>query len=198
MFSLRSLLSAHSPLKNAMMPPFSHAVANLAPRHLVSSLQVLSSRLQLVTSAFHTSAPLEEKVAKNRHKKLHKSQYGGGDNGGVDYGARVMWDHKTGPHKKVRPNKNPLGPGIPYAKGVVIRPVIKKPKKPNSANRKCVLIRLHNGKEITSYIPGEGHTLQEHNVVLVYPRNLKDVPGVKTRCVRGKYDLPHVVKKSQS
>lgn len=144
---------------------------------------------------FHTSPCCQEKKSKNRHSKLHKSLYGGGDNGGIDYGAPIMAQFLNGPHKKVRPNKNPLGEDVPFAKGIVIRPVIKKPKKPNSANRKCVLVRLSSGKEVTSYVPGIGHNLQEHNVVLIRPGNLQDVPGVKTKCVRGKYDLPHVVKK---
>ena len=61
---------------------------------------------------------------------------------------------------------------------------------------KCVRVKLSSGKELTAYVPGEGHNLQEHNVVLVRVGNLRDVPGVKTKCVRGKYDLPHVVKKT--
>lgn len=79
-------------------------------------------------------------------------------------------------------------------RGVVLRTLVKKPKKPNSANRKCVLVRLSNGKEMTAYVPGEGHNLQEHNVVLVRPGRTKDVPGLRLKCVRGKYDLPHVMK----
>ena len=59
----------------------------------------------------------------------------------------------------------------------------------------CVLVRLSNGRELTSYVPGEGHNLQEHNVVLIRVGRLQDVPGVKTKCVRGKFDLAHVVKK---
>nr|ACO10303.1 40S ribosomal protein S12, mitochondrial precursor [Caligus rogercresseyi] len=102
--------------------------------------------------------------------------------------------HDKGVHIKKRPSKNPLGYNIPFLKGVVLRTVIRKPKKPNSANRKCVLVRLSNGKEATAYVPGEGHNLQEHNVVLVRVGNLQDVPGVKLKCVRGKFDLPHVVK----
>ena len=109
----------------------------------------------------------------------------------------------------------PLGPNVPFAKGVVLRTVVKKPKKPNSANRKCVVVRLSNGKELTAYVPGIGHNLQvlqinmigdespldnnlpqEHNVVLIRCGNLQDTPNVSTKCVRGKYDLPHVVKKS--
>ena len=134
-------------------------------------------------------------LEQKKKQKLHHSMYGGGDNGGLDYGFEVMDEHRKGPHKKTRPIRNPLGFGVPFAKGVVIKTVIKKPKKPNSANRKCVLVRLSSGRELTSYVPGEGHNLQEHNVVLIRSGRLKDVPGVKTRCVRGKHDLGHVVKK---
>nr|CAG4645995.1 EOG090X0NTZ [Lynceus sp. MCZ IZ 141354] len=108
--------------------------------------------------------------------------------------ASLYEQHLRGPHIKVRPSKNPLD-GVPFRKGVILRTVIKKPKKPNSANRKCVIVRLSNGKEMVAYVPGEGHNLQEHNVVLVRVGRLQDVPGVKLKCVRGVYDLPHVVKK---
>ena len=94
-----------------------------------------------------------------------------------------------------RPNKNILGFAVGRAKAIVIKPVIKKPKKPNSANRKCVLVRLPSGKEAIAYVPGEGHNLQEHNIVMVRVGRLQDVPGVKLRCIRGVYDLGHVVKK---
>ena len=62
--------------------------------------------------------------------------------------------------RKRIPRPNPLGPNVPFAKAVVLRPVVKKPKKPNSANRKCVVVRLSNGKELTAYVPGIGHNLQ--------------------------------------
>ena len=109
--------------------------------------------------------------------------------------ASLINMHKSGPHPKKR--KKPMGilEGNPQLRGVVLKPVIKKPKKPNSANRKCVLVRLTNGKESVAYIPGEGHNLQEHNIVLVEGGRLQDVPGVKLVCVRGKYDLAHVKKK---
>lgn len=84
----------------------------------------------------------------------------------------------------------------PQMKGVVLRTLIKKPKKPNSANRKCVRVRLSNGKEAIAYVPGEGHNLQEHNVVLVRFGRVKDVPGLRLKVIRGKYDCAHVVKKS--
>jgi len=129
--------------------------------------------------------------------KLNKKLYGGGDNGGLDYGFQVMDWHRKGPHVRKRiPRPNPLGANVPFAKAVVLRPVVKKPKKPNSANRKCVVVRLSNGKELTAYVPGIGHNLQEHNVVLIRCGRLQDVPNVSTKCIRGKYDLPHVVKKS--
>ncbi|OQR68925.1 30S ribosomal protein S12-like [Tropilaelaps mercedesae] len=86
----------------------------------------------------------------------------------------------------------------PFMKGVVIKTIIKKPKKPNSANRKCVLVRLSNGKEATAFVPGVGHNLQEHSIVLVYKARTKDVPGLKLKVVRGKYDCAHVIRKPQS
>nr|CAI5849754.1 unnamed protein product [Callosobruchus analis] len=100
--------------------------------------------------------------------------------------------HRTGPHIKPRRPKRPLD-GNPFMKGVVLRTLIKKPKKPNSANRKCVLVRLSNGKEMVAYIPGIGHNLQEHSIVLCRVGRVQDCPGVKLKCVRGKYDLGHVI-----
>ena len=103
--------------------------------------------------------------------------------------------HLQGPVIKKRPCKNPLGKAVSMIKAVVIRPVIKKPKKPNSANRKCVLVRIpKDGREMVAFVPGEGHNLQEHSVVMIRPGRLKDCPGVKVRCIRGCYDLAHVVK----
>lgn len=84
--------------------------------------------------------------------------------------------------------------GNPQLKGVILQVFTRKPKKPNSAQRKCCRVRLSNGKEVTAYIPGEGHTLQEHNVVLVEGGRTQDLPGVKVTVVRGKYDCTHPVK----
>ncbi|XP_065159258.1 small ribosomal subunit protein uS12m [Atheta coriaria] len=106
--------------------------------------------------------------------------------------ASLYQMHRRGPHFKTRKPRQPLD-GRPFMKGVVLKTLIKKPKKPNSANRKCVLVRLSNGKEMVSYIPGIGHNLQEHNIVLCRVGRLKDCPGVKLKCVRGKYDLSHVI-----
>lgn len=103
--------------------------------------------------------------------------------------------HLQGAVVRRQNRKNPLGRGINMIKAVVIRPVIKKPKKPNSANRKCVLVRIpKDGREMVAFIPGEGHNLQEHSIVMIQPGKLRDCPGVKVRCVRGCYDLPHVAK----
>ncbi|KAK6316887.1 hypothetical protein J4Q44_G00122870 [Coregonus suidteri] len=87
---------------------------------------------------------------------------------------------------------------IPMLKAVILKTMIRKPKKPNSANRKCARVRLSNGKEAVVFIPGEGHNLQEHNVVLVQGGRTQDLPGVKLTVVRGKYDCAHVVKKKNN
>jgi len=97
--------------------------------------------------------------------------------------------------KPRRPERlSPIG-HAPHLKGVVLKTLIKKPKKPNSANRKCALVRLSNGKECVASIPGEGHNLQEHSTVLVEARRSKDLIGVHVRVVRGKYDCAPVKKK---
>ncbi|XP_046383950.1 40S ribosomal protein S12, mitochondrial isoform X2 [Ischnura elegans] len=108
--------------------------------------------------------------------------------------ASLAQMHRTGPHIKKRPPRKPLD-GRPFAKGVVLKTLIRKPKKPNSANRKCVLVRLSGGKEMVAYVPGIGHNLQEHNIVLCRVGRCQDLIGVKIKCVRGKYDLAHVIKK---
>uniref|UniRef100_A0A8C5QTM7 Small ribosomal subunit protein uS12m n=1 Tax=Leptobrachium leishanense TaxID=445787 RepID=A0A8C5QTM7_9ANUR len=99
---------------------------------------------------------------------------------------------------KPKPKPHKLGPtyGCPQLKGVVLKTMIRKPKKPNSANRKCARVRLSNGKEVVCFIPGEGHNLQEHNIVLVEGGRTQDLPGVKLKVVRGKYDCAHVKKKT--
>ncbi|CAG9762406.1 unnamed protein product [Ceutorhynchus assimilis] len=106
--------------------------------------------------------------------------------------ATLAQMHRTGPHRKFNVKKRAID-GQPFMKGVVLKTLIKKPKKPNSANRKCVLVRLSNGKEMVAYIPGIGHNLQEHNIVLCRMGRVQDCPGVKLKCVRGKYDLGHVI-----
>lgn len=86
----------------------------------------------------------------------------------------------------------------PQKRGVCIRVQTITPKKPNSALRKVARVRLTNGIEVTSYIPGEGHNLQEHSVVLIRGGRVKDLPGVRYHIVRGKLDTQGVVGRNQS
>ena len=85
-------------------------------------------------------------------------------------------------------NRTTRGPGCPQRRGVCVQVKTVTPKKPNSALRKVARVRLTNGIEVTAYIPGEGHTLQEHAVVLIRGGRVKDLPGVRYHVVRGKLD----------
>lgn len=85
----------------------------------------------------------------------------------------------------------------PFKRGVCTRVTTTTPKKPNSALRKVARVRLTNGMEITAYIPGEGHNLQEHSVVLVRGGRVKDLPGVRYHIVRGVLDTTGVEKRKQ-
>jgi small subunit ribosomal protein S12 len=91
--------------------------------------------------------------------------------------------------KKKRSQKVPALQQCPQKKGVCLKILIRTPKKPNSALRKLAIIRLSNKKRIYGYIPGEGHNLQEHSVVLVRGGRVKDLPGIKYKIVRGVYDF---------
>lgn len=86
----------------------------------------------------------------------------------------------------------------PQVRGVCVRVFTTTPKKPNSALRKVARVKLSNGNEITAYIPGEGHNLQEHSVVLVRGGRVKDLPGVKYHIVRGALDSAGVENRKQS
>ena len=94
--------------------------------------------------------------------------------------------------------KSPALTSCPQRRGVCVRVYTTTPKKPNSALRKVARVRLTNGYEITSYIPGEGHNLQEHSVVLVRGGRVKDLPGVRYHIVRGSLDTTGVEKRKQS
>ena len=87
---------------------------------------------------------------------------------------------------------SPALAGCPQKRGVCTRVYTSTPKKPNSALRKIARVRLTNGMEVTSYIPGEGHNLQEHSVVLVRGGRVKDLPGVRYKVVRGTLDAAGV------
>jgi small subunit ribosomal protein S12 len=86
----------------------------------------------------------------------------------------------------------------PFKRGVVLQVRTMTPKKPNSALRKVARVRLSNGREVTSYIPGEGHNLAEHNIVLVRGGKVKDLPGIKYTLVRGVYDTAGVEERTTS
>ncbi len=88
--------------------------------------------------------------------------------------------------------------GSPQVKGVCVRVFTQTPKKPNSALRKVARVKLSNGMEVTAYIPGEGHSLQEHSVVLVEGRRVPDLPGVKFHIVRGALDCAGVENRKQA
>ena len=94
-------------------------------------------------------------------------------------------------------NRTTRGPGCPQRRGVCIQVKTMTPKKPNSALRKVARVRLTNGLEVTAYIPGEGHTLQEHSVVLVRGGRVKDLPGVRYHVVRGTLDATGVANRKR-
>ncbi len=99
---------------------------------------------------------------------------------------------RLGRSEKPKKSKSPALQGCPQRKGVCIRVYTTTPKKPNSAIRKVARVRLTNGVEVTAYIPGEGHNLQEHSVVLVRGGRVKDLPGVRYHIVRGAIDASGV------
>jgi len=92
----------------------------------------------------------------------------------------------------VRNKAKILKRGAPFKRGICIKVTTMTPKKPNSALRKIARVRLTNGMEVTAYIPGEGHNLQEHSVVLLRGGRVKDLPGVRYHIVRGKIDTAGV------
>ncbi len=95
-------------------------------------------------------------------------------------------------------SKAPALQGNPQKRGVCVRVYTVTPKKPNSALRKVARVRLSNGIEVTCYIPGEGHNLQEHSIVLVRGGRVKDLPGVRYKIVRGALDTAGVANRRQS
>lgn len=94
--------------------------------------------------------------------------------------------------------KRELKKGAPFKQGVCLKVTTATPKKPNSALRKIARVRLSNGMEVTAYIPGMGHNLQEHSIVLLKGGRTKDLAGVRYKVVRGVYDTQGVEKRKQS
>jgi small subunit ribosomal protein S12 len=95
---------------------------------------------------------------------------------------------RLGRKKVKRKSKSPALKGCPQRRGVCVRVMTVTPKKPNSALRKVARVRLTTGIEVTAYIPGEGHNLQEHNTVLIRGGRVKDLPGVRYHIIRGTLD----------
>lgn len=95
-------------------------------------------------------------------------------------------------------SKSPALKSAPQARGVCVRVFTTTPKKPNSALRKVARVKLANGLEVTAYIPGEGHNLQEHSVVLVRGGRVPDLPGVKYHIIRGALDTAGVENRKQA
>ena len=94
--------------------------------------------------------------------------------------------------RKAEKSKVPALEGCPQKRGVCTRVFTTTPKKPNSALRKVARVRLVNGIEVTAYIPGEGHNLQEHSIVLIRGGRVRDLPGVRYKIIRGAYDCAAV------
>lgn len=104
---------------------------------------------------------------------------------------------RQGRKKIVKKTNTPALKGSPQKRGVCVRVYTTTPKKPNSALRKVARVRLTNGLEVTSYIPGIGHNLQEHSVVLIRGGRVKDLPGVRYHIVRGTLDTLGVSNRRQ-
>ena len=105
---------------------------------------------------------------------------------------------RKGRETLVEKGKSPALDSCPQRRGVCVRVYTTTPKKPNSALRKVARVRLSSGIEVTAYIPGEGHNLQEHSIVLVRGGRVKDLPGVRYRIVRGALDTQGVRGRQQA
>lgn len=115
----------------------------------------------------------------------------------------IKYGRKTGARKSKAPalqftldtikrKRTVLSSGSPFKRGVCVKVTTTTPKKPNSALRKIARVRLSNGSEVTAYIPGVGHNLQEHSIVMIRGGRVKDLPGVRYHIVRGVYDTQGV------
>ena len=99
---------------------------------------------------------------------------------------------------KLKRIKTPALEGCPQKRGICMKLVLRAPKKPNSALRKLVKLKLSNKKKVYAYIPGEGHSLQQYSTVLMRGGRVQDLPGVKYRLIRGKLDLRGLQKRKTS
>jgi small subunit ribosomal protein S12 len=116
----------------------------------------------------------------------------------VSYMPTIQQLVRQGRSSKVTKSKTPALKGSPQRRGVCTRVYTTTPKKPNSALRKVARVRLNSGIEVTAYIPGEGHNLQEHSIVLVRGGRVRDLPGVRYKIIRGALDAVGVKNRKQS
>ena len=105
---------------------------------------------------------------------------------------------RKGRKRLIKKTATPALKGNPQKRGVCTRVYTTTPKKPNSALRKVARVRLTNGMEVTAYIPGEGHNLQEHSIVLIEGGRVKDLPGVRYHIIRGTLDTSGVADRTTS
>ncbi len=105
---------------------------------------------------------------------------------------------RIGRKRQKKKSNTPALQGCPQKRGVCVRVYTTTPKKPNSALRKIARVRLTNGMEVTAYIPGEGHNLQEHSVVMIRGGRVKDLPGVRYHIIRGTLDALGVQDRKQA
>ncbi len=121
----------------------------------------------------------------------------------VKFGRRSIKKKTKSPAMKpifdsIHRRRHDLPKGSPFKRGVCVKVTTTTPKKPNSAIRKIARVRLSNGMEVTAYIPGEGHNLQEHSIVVIRGGRVKDLPGVRYHIVRGVYDTQGVANRRRS
>jgi small subunit ribosomal protein S12 len=153
---------------------------------------------------------VDENIASKNAVKNHRSHceiFSGGEKLMPTFNQLVRKGRKTIAYKSTSPalqkgfnslNKRSIDLSSPQKRGVCTAVRTATPKKPNSALRKIARVRLSNGIEVTSYIPGEGHNLQEHSVVLIRGGRVKDLPGTRYHIVRGTLDTAGVAKRRQA
>ena len=130
--------------------------------------------------------------------RVHEHESGRARAGGNEKVPTIQQLVRQGRQSKKEKSKSPALKGSPQRRGVCTRVYTTTPKKPNSALRKVARIRLTSGIEVTAYIPGIGHNLQEHSIVLVRGGRVKDLPGVRYKVIRGTLDTAGVRDRVQS
>ncbi|PCH40099.1 mitochondrial 30S ribosomal protein S12 [Wolfiporia cocos MD-104 SS10] len=152
---------------------------------MFSALRSLSSQLYRA----RLTSPLQQTLCRNTFTSTFLRAFHPSPSAAVTLNQST----RRKPPKKSKRPRSPLLDGNTQKKGVISSVFIMKPKKPNSAKRKVARVKLTSGKTLHAYIPGEGHTLQEHGVVLVRGGRAQDLPGVRYKLVRGAFDFGPVV-----